>query len=64
MAARLSDFRCGRYPRHNFENEAAHVFGSLSLDTEAIWAKLGTLHDLKNKLFDASLTEKAKQLFR
>ena len=29
-----------------------------------IWSKLAALRDLKNKVFDASLTEKAKELFR
>jgi len=47
-----------------FDNEAAYVFGSLNVDTELIWSKLAALRDLKNKVFDASLTEKAKELFR
>lgn len=47
-----------------FDNEAAYGFGSLNVDTEAIWSKLAELRDLKNKVFDASLTEKAKELFR
>ena len=47
-----------------FDNEAAYGFSSLNVDTEAIWAKLVELRDLKNKVFDASLTEKAKELFR
>ncbi|MBI4658308.1 MAG: hypothetical protein HY735_05560 [Verrucomicrobia bacterium] len=46
------------------DNEAAYVFGSLNVDTEAIWSKLAVLRDLKNNVFDASLTEKAKELFR
>ena len=46
------------------DNEAAYVFGSLNVDTEAIWSKLAELRDLKNKVFDASFTEKAKKLFR
>ena len=46
------------------DNEAAYVFGSLNVDTEAIWLKLAALRDLKNKVFDASLTERAKELFR
>jgi uncharacterized protein (TIGR04255 family) len=47
-----------------FDNEAAYVFGSLNVDTELVWSKLAVLRDLKNKVFDASLTEKAKNLFR
>jgi len=47
-----------------FDNEAAYGFNSLNVDTEAIWSKLAELRDLKNKVFDASLTEKAKELFR
>jgi uncharacterized protein (TIGR04255 family) len=47
-----------------FDNEAAYGFNSLTVDTELIWSKLGELRDLKNKVFDASLTEKAKNLFR
>jgi uncharacterized protein (TIGR04255 family) len=33
-------------------------------DSEEIWAKLGVLRNFKNYLFDSSLTEKAKDLFR
>lgn len=47
-----------------FDNEAAYGFNSLTVDTETIWSKLAELRDLKNKVFDASLTEKAKELFR
>jgi uncharacterized protein (TIGR04255 family) len=47
-----------------FDNEAAYVFGLLAVNTEAIWSKLAVLRDLKNKVFDASFTEKAKELFR
>jgi hypothetical protein len=47
-----------------FDNEAAYGFNALTVDTEAIWSKLAELRDLKNKVFDASLTEKAKELFR
>jgi uncharacterized protein (TIGR04255 family) len=46
------------------DNEASYVFGSLSVDTEAIWSKLTQLRDLKNKVFDASLTEETRKLFR
>lgn len=47
-----------------FDNEAAYFPGSLNVDTEAIWSKLAQLRDLKNRVFDASLTEKTKALFR
>lgn len=47
-----------------FDNEAAYALGSLNIDTEAIWSKLAALRDLKNKVFDASLTEATKKLFR
>jgi len=47
-----------------FDNEVAYGFSALNVDTEAIWSKLAELRDLKNKVFDASLTEKAKELFR
>ena len=47
-----------------FDNEAAYGFGSLNVDTEVIWSKLAELRDLKNKVFDASFTDKAKLLFR
>ena len=33
-------------------------------DSEEIWAKLGVLRNFKNFIFDSSLTEKAKDLFR
>ena len=46
------------------DNEAAFFCGVRNVDTEAIWSKLAQLRDLKNKVFDASLTEKAKELFR
>lgn len=46
------------------DNEAACVLGSLNVDTEAIWSKLAALRELKNKVFDASLTEETKKLFR
>jgi uncharacterized protein (TIGR04255 family) len=46
------------------DNEAVHVSGSLNVDTAAIWSQLAALRDLKNKVFDASLTENAKKLFR
>ncbi len=46
------------------DNEAAYFFGSLNVDTEAIWLRLAQLRDLKNNVFDAILTEKAKELFR
>lgn len=47
-----------------FDNEAAYFHGSLNLDTDAVWSKLARLRDLKNEVFDASFTEKAKALFR
>ena len=47
-----------------YSNWDTYVFGSLDVDTEAIWLKLAALRDLKNKVFDASLTEKVKELFR
>jgi uncharacterized protein (TIGR04255 family) len=46
------------------DNEAIHVFGSLNVDTQVIWSKMAALRELKNKVFDDSLTEKAKNLFR
>lgn len=46
------------------DNEAAYVLGSLNVDTEVIWSRLAVLRDLKNKVFDATLTEEAKKLFR
>jgi len=47
-----------------FDNEAAYIPGSLNVDTKALRARLAELRDLKNRVFDASLTEKAKALFR
>ncbi len=46
------------------DNEAVYVLSSLKVDTEAIWSMLGMLRDLKNKVFEASLTEETKKLFR
>ncbi len=46
------------------DNEAAYIADSLNVDTEAIWSKMAELRELKNKAFDASLTEKTKALFR
>ena len=47
-----------------FDIEAIHLFDSLNVDVEVIWRKLAELRDLKNKVFDSGLTEKAKRLFQ
>lgn len=47
-----------------FDNEAVYFPDSLNVETEAIWSKLTELRDLKNRVFNGSLTQKTKELFR
>ena len=44
--------------------DAFQSFEMLSPDTEEIWKRLAVLRGLKNDIFDASLTDKTKAMFR
>lgn len=41
-----------------------HMVGNAGLESESMWARFDEMRVLKNEIFSASLTEKAKALFR